>query len=44
MAEMIYTIAVDVLARLDGDSEARYEFFRDFVELAKRAISGYSKS
>ena len=39
IATMIASIALDVLERLEDDPEARFAFFRDYVELAMRAIN-----
>lgn len=39
VTEMITSIALDVLARLEGDPEARFVFFKGFVELAKKAVT-----
>ena len=35
LADMIADVAFDVLSRIGDDSEARYQFFKRFVELAK---------
>ena len=43
IATMIASIALDVLERLEGDPEARFAFFRDYVELATRAINQDSR-
>ena len=36
--DLIESITLDVLARLGNDREARYAFFRGFVELARQSI------
>ena len=38
LLDMIEDIALDVLARIGEDSDARYEFFKGFVALAKETV------
>jgi hypothetical protein len=39
---MIESVARDVLTRLDDDPDARFEFFRRFVELAREIVEGHN--
>ena len=39
IVEMITNIATDVLERIGEDDEGRYQFFKAFVELAKKTVA-----
>lgn len=41
LADMIRDIALDVLGRVGDDANARYEFFKRFVELAQSIVSAH---
>lgn len=36
--DLIESVALDILARIGGDPNARYAFFKQFVELAQQGV------
>lgn len=44
LANLIADVAQDVLAKIGNDADARYQFFRAFIELAKRTVGQDSRS
>ena len=38
LADMIADVALDVRQRIGDDNELQFQFFRAFVELAKRTV------
>jgi hypothetical protein len=38
LAEMFGDIAFDALTKIGSDPEARYQFFRAFIDLSRRAV------
>lgn len=38
LLEMIATVAADVLDHIGDDRELRYQFFRSFMELARKTV------
>ena len=43
-ADMVADITLDVLAKIGDDPDARYAFFKRFVELAKQTVSSAAGS
>jgi hypothetical protein len=39
---LINSVAADVLERIGDDRERRYEFFRQYIDLAKRIVGSDS--
>jgi hypothetical protein len=39
LADMISAVALDVLGSIGSDPEARYQFFRQYIELAKLTVA-----
>ena len=44
LLDMIQSVALDVLARIGGDPDARYEFLKGFVALAKETVQRAEES
>ena len=38
VADLIRNVATDVLERIGDDAEARYQYFRAFIDLSRRAV------